>query len=112
MVEVKKISFITSDGVKIFANYYPNKESKFAGILIHQVLVPEPGIAGQAKDIEIAAKHLSDLKNRVNQILAFHTGKPLEVIEKDTDRDFWMNAEEAKEYGIIDKIIKKRGEVK
>jgi ATP-dependent Clp protease protease subunit len=83
-----------------------------AQILIHQLLVPEPGIAGQAKDIEIAAKHLSDLKNRVNQILAFHTGKPLEVIEKDTDRDFWMNAEEAKEYGIIDKIIRKRGEVK
>jgi ATP-dependent Clp protease protease subunit len=83
-----------------------------AQILIHQVLVHEPGIAGQAKDIEIAAKHLSDLKNRVNQILAFHTGKPIEVIEKDTDRDFWMNAEEAKEYGIIDKIIRKRGEVK
>jgi ATP-dependent Clp protease protease subunit len=83
-----------------------------AQILIHQIWVPEPGIAGQAKDIEIAAKHLSDLKNRVNQILAFHTGKPIEVIEKDTDRDFWMNAEEAKEYGIIDKIIRKRGEVK
>jgi ATP-dependent Clp protease protease subunit len=83
-----------------------------AQILIHQVLVHEPGIAGQAKDIEIAAKHLNDIKNRVNQILAFHTGKPIEVIEKDTDRDFWMNAEEAKEYGIIDKIIRKRGEVK
>ena len=83
-----------------------------AQILIHQVLVHEPGIAGQAKDVEIAAKHLSDLKNRVNQVLAFHTGKPIEVIEKDTDRNFWMSAEEAKEYGIIDKIIRKRGEVK
>ncbi len=81
-------------------------------ILIHQIWISEPGITGQVKDIEITARHLSNLKNRVNQILSFHTGKPLEVIEKDTDRDFWMNAEEAKEYGIIDKIIKKRGEVK
>jgi len=83
-----------------------------AQILIHQIWVPEPGITGQAKDIEIATKHLIDLKNRVNKILANHTKKPIEVIEKDTDRDFWMNAEEAKEYGIIDKIIRKRGEVK
>jgi len=83
-----------------------------AEVLIHQIWIPEPGLTGQAKDIEIAARHLTGLKNRVNQILSFHTGKPIEVIEKDTDRDFWMNAEEAKEYGIVDKIIKRRGEVK
>jgi len=83
-----------------------------AQILIHQIWVSSPGVAGQVKDVEITTKHLVDLKNRVNQILAKHTGQPLEKIEKDTDRDFWMTAEEAKNYGIIDKIISKREETK
>jgi len=79
-------------------------------VLIHQVYIPSPGISGQVKDIEITTKQLTKLKNTVNQILAKHTGQPLEKIEQDTDRDFWMSAEEAKEYGIIDKIIYTREE--
>jgi ATP-dependent Clp protease protease subunit len=65
-------------------------------------------LAGQAVEIEIAAKEIVKLKDRVNKILAKHTGQPLERIEKDTDRDFWLSAEEAKEYGLIDKILTKR----
>jgi ATP-dependent Clp protease protease subunit len=65
-------------------------------------------IGGQAVEIEIAAKEIIKLKDRVNKILAKHTGQPLERIEKDTDRDFWLSAEEAKEYGLIDKILTKR----
>lgn len=76
----------------------PNSE-----ILIHQVM---GGAKGQAIEIEIAAKQIVKIKNKLNKILAKHTGQPLERIEKDTDRDFWMSAEEAKEYGIIDEIIK------
>ncbi len=79
----------------------PNTE-----ILIHQVMAGPLG--GQATEIEIAAKEIIKLKDRVNKILAKHTGQSLEKIEKDTDRDFWMSAEEAKEYGIIDKILEKR----
>lgn len=76
----------------------PNSE-----ILIHQVM---GGAKGQAVEIEIAAKQIVKIKNKLNKILAYHTNQPLEKVEKDTDRDFWMSAEEAKEYGIIDEIIK------
>jgi ATP-dependent Clp protease protease subunit len=79
----------------------PNTE-----ILLHQVMAGP--LSGQAVDIEIAAKEIIKLKDRVNKILAKHTGQPLERIEKDTDRDFWLSAEEAKEYGLIDKILTKR----
>jgi ATP-dependent Clp protease protease subunit len=79
----------------------PNTE-----ILLHQVMAGP--LAGQAVEIEIAAKEIVKLKDRVNKILAKHTGQPLERIEKDTDRDFWLSAEEAKEYGLIDKILTKR----
>ena len=75
----------------------PNSE-----ILIHQVM-GEAG--GQAVEIEISAKHILKIKDRLNDILAKHTGQKIDKIEKDTDRDFYMNAHEAKEYGIIDKII-------
>ena len=80
----------------------PNSE-----ILIHQVMAG--GIEGQAVEIEISAKHILRLRDRLNQILAKHTEKPLSQIEKDTDRDFYMDTEEAKKYGIIDEIIKRRG---
>jgi len=63
---------------------------------------------GQATEIEISAKHILKIKNKLNQILAKHTGQPVKKIEKDTDRDFYMSAEEAKKYGIVDEIIKKR----
>ena len=78
-----------------------------AEIMIHQVL----GAAeGQAIEIEISAKHILRVKNKLNQILADNTGQPIAKIEHDTDRDFFMDAEEAKKYGIIDKIIKSKGE--
>jgi ATP-dependent Clp protease protease subunit len=80
----------------------PNSE-----ILIHQVHVP--GVGGQATDIEIAAKQIMKIKQNINKILAKHTGQALSKIEKDTDRDFWLTAEEAKKYGIIDQVITKRG---
>lgn len=75
-----------------------------AQILIHQVAVS--GIGGQAVEIEIAAKEILRLKEKVNKILARHTGQPISKVEKDTDRDYYLSAEEAKEYGIIDEVIK------
>ncbi|QTA38712.1 ATP-dependent Clp endopeptidase proteolytic subunit ClpP [Thermosipho ferrireducens] len=71
-------------------------------IMIHQ---PLGGAEGPAKDVEILAKELLRIKNRINEILSYHTGQPIEKIEKDTDRDFFMTAEEAREYGIVDKVI-------
>jgi len=73
-------------------------------ILLHQVAVS--GVSGEAVEVEIAAKQILKLKEKVNKILAKHTGQPLERIEKDTDRDFYLSAEEAKEYGLIDEVIK------
>ncbi|MEI7451574.1 MAG: ATP-dependent Clp endopeptidase proteolytic subunit ClpP [Candidatus Falkowbacteria bacterium] len=77
----------------------PNSE-----VMIHQVM---GGAEGQASDIKISAEHILKTKDRLNHILATHTGKKVTEIEKDSDRDFFMSAEEAKKYGIIDKIIKK-----
>lgn len=76
-----------------------------ADILLHQVM---GGAEGQAIEIEIAAKQIIKTKERLNQILAKHTGQSLTRIEKDTDRDFWLSAEEAKAYGVIDEIVKKQ----
>lgn len=73
-----------------------------AEVLIHQVM---GGAEGQAIEIEISARHILKVKNRTNEILAKHTGQPIAKIEKDTDRDFYMSAKEAKDYGIIDQII-------
>lgn len=76
----------------------PNSE-----ILLHQVAVS--GVSGEAVEIEIAAKQIVKLKNKINKILSKHTGQPLKKIEKDTDRDYYLSAEEAKEYGLIDEVI-------
>lgn len=76
-------------------------------ILIHQ---PVGGVQGQAIDVKIHTEELLKTRDRLNKILAYHTGQPLEKIERDTDRDFYMTAEEALEYGIIDKVIKSRKE--
>jgi ATP-dependent Clp protease protease subunit len=73
-----------------------------ARVLIHQVM---GGAEGQQKDVEIQAREMMRIKNQINAILAKHTGQPINKIEKDTDRDYFMTAEEAKKYGIIDKII-------
>jgi ATP-dependent Clp protease protease subunit len=74
-----------------------------AEVLLHQVM---GGASGQAIDIKIQAEHILRVRDRINQVLAKHSGQKLAKIEKDTDRDFFMSAEEAKAYGIIDKIIK------
>lgn len=74
-----------------------------AEVMLHQVM---GGAEGQAIEIEISAKHIIQVKNRINQILAKHAGKSLPQVEKDTDRDFYLSPEDAKTYGIIDQIIK------
>lgn len=79
----------------------PNSE-----ILIHQVMAG--GIEGQAVEIEISAKHIIRMKDKLNQILAKHTAKLVAQVEKDTDRDYYMEVEEAKKYGIIDEIIRRK----
>lgn len=75
-------------------------------VMIHQ---PLGGAEGQAADIEIQAREIINLREITNQLLAKHTGQPLERITKDVDRNFWMSAEDAKKYGIIDQIFYERG---
>jgi ATP-dependent Clp protease protease subunit len=70
--------------------------------MIHQ---PLGGVEGQATDIAITAKHILKTREKLNKILAENTGQPLSKIEKDVERDFFMDAKEAKEYGIVDKIV-------
>jgi ATP-dependent Clp protease protease subunit len=77
--------------------------------LIHQ---PLSGIRGVATEIEIHARELEKLKDKINHLIAEETGTPLKKVEKDTDRDFWMNAKDAQEYGLITKIITNRSELK
>ncbi|MGQ0643284.1 MAG: ATP-dependent Clp protease proteolytic subunit [Gemmatimonadaceae bacterium] len=78
-------------------------------ILIHQP--SQTGGGGTASDIEIQAKEIIYLKGRMNALMARHTGRPVEQIERDTDRDRWMSAEEAKDYGLVDSIVMSRVEV-
>jgi len=77
----------------------PNSE-----IMLHQIM---GGAEGQAIDVKIRAEHILKIKDKINKILSNHTGQSLNKIESDTDRDYFMSAEEAKKYGLIDKIIKK-----
>ena len=91
-------SLLLSSGAKGKRFILPNAE-----VLIHQVM---GGAEGQASDIDISAKHILKVKDRLNKILAKNTGQPLSKVEKDSDRDFYMSAEEAKKYGIVDKIVK------
>ncbi len=74
-----------------------------AEVMIHQVM---GGAEGQASDIKIRAEHILKIKDRLNKILSTHTGQDLKKVEADADRDFYMSAEEAKKYGVVDKIIK------
>lgn len=92
---------ILASGAKGKRSALPNSE-----ILLHQVM---GGAEGQAIEIEISARHIVHIKDKLNKILSKHTGQKLEKIERDTDRDFYMSAQEAKEYGLIDEIIMKRG---
>lgn len=77
-----------------------------ARVMIHQ---PLGGAQGQASDVEIQAKEIMRMKQRLNEVLVEHTLQPMEVIRKDTDRDFFLTAEEAVEYGLIDRVVKRRG---
>ncbi|CAM4326959.1 MULTISPECIES: ATP-dependent Clp endopeptidase proteolytic subunit ClpP [Jeotgalicoccus] len=90
-------SFLLTAGAKGKRHALPNAE-----IMIHQ---PLGGAQGQATEIEIAAKHILKTREKLNKILAERTGQPLEKIEKDTDRDNFMTAEQAKEYGLIDHVM-------
>lgn len=93
-------AFLLSSGAKGKRYTLPNSE-----IMIHQ---PLGGAQGQASDIAIQAEHIIKIKQRMNRILAGNTSQPLEKIEKDVDRDFYMNAEEALAYGLVDRIFDKR----
>ena len=90
-------AFLLAGGTKGKRMALPNAE-----IMIHQ---PLGGAQGQASDIKIAAEHILQTKANLNRVLSENTGKPLEVIEVDTDRDNWLSAKEAMEYGLIDKVI-------
>lgn len=90
-------AFLLAGGTKGKRMALPNAE-----IMIHQ---PLGGAQGQASDIKIAAEHILKTKANLNRVLSENTGKPLEVIEIDTDRDNWLSAKEAMEYGLIDKVI-------
>jgi ATP-dependent Clp protease protease subunit len=93
-----------SMGAVLLAGGAKGKRSalKHSRIMIHQ---PLGGAQGQASDIEIQVRELQKLKKELYDILAFHTGNPFKKIEKDSDRNFWMTAEEAKEYGMIDEVM-------
>ena len=93
-------AFLLSSGAKGKRIALPNSE-----IMIHQ---PSGGSQGQATDIQIQAEHILKIKKKLNEILAGNTGRSIEEIERDCERDHFMSAEEAKEYGLIDKVIYKR----
>ncbi|MBR1758757.1 MAG: ATP-dependent Clp endopeptidase proteolytic subunit ClpP [Lachnospiraceae bacterium] len=93
-------AFLLAGGTKGKRLALPNAE-----IMIHQ---PSGGARGQATEIQIAAENILKIKKKLNQILAENTGKPIEVVEADTERDHYMSAEEALEYGLIDRIITNR----
>lgn len=93
-------AFLLSSGAKGKRYSLPNSE-----IMIHQ---PLGGAQGQASDIKIQADHIIKIKNKLNKILSENTGKPIEEVEKDTDRDNYLSAEDALSYGLIDKIFSNR----
>ena len=93
-------AFLLAGGTKGKRMALPNAE-----IMIHQ---PSGGAKGQATEIQIAAENILKTKKKLNEIIAANTGKPIEQVAQDTERDYYMSAEEAKEYGIIDSIITNR----
>ncbi len=97
-------AFLLASGTKGKRFALPNSE-----VMIHQ---PMGGARGQASDIKIHAEQILKLKKQLNLILSEKTGQPLERVESDTDRDFFMNAEQAKEYGIVDEVIASRKTLK
>ncbi|MCR5775671.1 MAG: ATP-dependent Clp endopeptidase proteolytic subunit ClpP [Lachnospiraceae bacterium] len=95
-------AFLLAGGAKGKRMILPNAE-----VMIHQ---PSGGTQGQATEIQIAAEHIVRTKKKLNEILAQNTGKPVKKVAEDTERDNWLTAEEALEYGLVDKIIEKRPE--
>ena len=93
-------AFLLASGEKGKRFCLPNSE-----MMIHQ---PLGGAEGQATEIQIAAKHILKIKERMNKMLSKNTGKPLSVIEQDTERDHFLDAQEAKEYGLVDEILEKK----
>src|SRR3989344_2562710 len=97
-------ALILAAGTKGKRYALPNSE-----IMMHQLM---GGMQGQAADIEVSAKHILNLRDRINKILAEHTGKRIATVQKDTDRDLWMTSEEAKKCGVIDEILQSRANKK
>ena len=95
-------AFLLTAGAKGKRFCLPNSR-----VMIHQ---PSGGFQGQASDIEIQAKEILYLRARLNEILAKHTGQPVDVIERDSDRDFFMSGDQAVTYGLVDKVLANRGE--
>jgi ATP-dependent Clp protease protease subunit len=93
-----------SMGAVLLAAGTPEKRSALthSRVMIHQ---PMGGAQGQASDIEITAREILKMKKELYAIIAEHTGKPIDQVEKDGDRDFWMSAEEARDYGMIDEVL-------
>jgi ATP-dependent Clp protease, proteolytic subunit ClpP len=95
-------AFLLAAGTKGKRVALPNSE-----VLIHQPLIGGHGLSGQATEIEIHARQLLRTRSKMNKILSERTGQPLDRIEKDTERDYYMTAEEAKEYGLVDQVLEK-----
>ncbi len=95
-------AFLLSGGAKGKRYCLPN-----ARTMIHQ---PSGGAHGQASDIDIHAKEILIIRKRLNELMAEHTGQPLETIERDTERDFFMNAEQSRDYGLVDEVVGSRAE--
>lgn len=109
-VKVLGSGWVASAGALIYAA--AQKENRYSlpntRYLLHE---PRGGVGGQATDVEIQAREIIKMRERLNRIFAEATGKSLEQIKKDTDRDFWMSAQEAVEYGLVSKIIHNRREI-
>ncbi len=109
-VKILGTGWVASAGALIYAA--AKKENRFAlpntRFLLHE---PRGGVGGQASDVEIQAREIIRMRERLNQIFATATGKPLEQIKKDTDRDFWMSAEAAVDYGLVGKIVTSQKEI-
>ncbi len=109
-VKVLGTGWVASAGALIYAaakreNRYSLRNTRY---LLHE---PRGGIGGQATDVEIQAREIIKMRERLNRIFAEATGQPLEKIKEDTDRDFWMSAEEAVNYGLVGKIVQTRAEI-
>jgi len=104
------IGMAASMGAVLLAGGAKGKRSALPNsrIMIHQ---PWGGVQGTATDISIQAEEILQMKRKLNQILAFHAGKPVEVVEKDTDRDYYLSSEEAKNYGLIDHLLAVRPKI-